>query len=440
MSVEPRWAARHQLLRELWEGRDRILVDPGIDAVLGGRRPGGRGPAQELIADLLGRGGGRVWVVAADARAQAAGRRLPGVEVVDDEGAIRVVEGAPWEVAIVDLSRFLGEHAAPSRMLRRDLPGLARRLDRRAIALLDALADGAARGKVIALSVAASDVKVAEFQGLVEACFERAHLVGLAPLPVIAAIDFGEIVRDQSGGAGDAEVGIAFDNSLGSDPVFSHYVAVVGQALPGGLTLLEVPPEGPAPAAREATDTLRIQLAQARRQLELAAMARESLVEQLDAAQGRVGGLEDRCTELESRLAEAAWAPGEGTRSAAGGEVGGAAQATIQGLRWEIERAREEVRRLAERPIGAIEAENAALRARLEAAGGAEEAPAQAGAAASGPGPGTPGPGVEVEFGKARALVDLLVRRLERGGIGRHELRRKLTELAAMLGPDEPAT
>ncbi|MEZ4454705.1 MAG: hypothetical protein R3B09_34965, partial [Nannocystaceae bacterium] len=221
MTLEPRSAARYLFLRELWERRDRVIVDVEVASLLGVARSLGPGGADdEILGALLGRDGARVQLLAAGPPPAKSPllRRGAGPEAVDVDALVAHIDGGGWEVALVDLRGFLGEHAAPSRMLRRDLPGLARRLDRRAIGLLDALADGAARGKAVVVSVGADQCKAPEFQALVEACFERAHLFGVAPVPMIAIVDFGEIARDDDGrGEPPEEVGIAFDNSLGAD-------------------------------------------------------------------------------------------------------------------------------------------------------------------------------------------------------------------------------
>jgi len=434
MPIEPRWAARTQLLRELWQGRDRIIIDPVLERLLASGGAGARrrsGACAEVVSALLS-GGGRVRLLAEDPRSLPGARRYPGLEVADADASAAILDSAPWQVALVDLGRYLGADASPSRMLRRDLPGLARRLDRRAIALLDVLADGAAQGRVVIVTVSAAQVKVPEFQALIEACFERAHLLGIAPLPVMAAVDFGVVDRDDDGrGGGDEDVGIAFDNSLGAEPKFLEYVAVVGQQLAGGLTLFEIPQPAKATFNREGADTLRIQMSQARRQLELAAAARESLVEQLDAAQSRAGALEERCTALEARLAEAAWGPGEARREDAPDEVEGyaALQALVTSLRWQLEKSEDERGRLAERPVGVLEAEVASLRAALEEGSGGDPGRGQAPAIGS---EGSGGPTV-AGIERAQAAVDILLRRLDRGGIGQRELRRKLSEVASLL-------
>lgn len=135
----------------------------------------------------------------------------------------------------------------------------------------------------------------------------------------------------------------------------------------------------PADAARSGRaeaelENLRIQLGQARRQVELAAIARQSLVEQLDAAQARVDTLEDQVAELQRQLAavpaEAAARASEPATEPAAPAVDprpDATQAALQTLRWELEQTREELRKALGRPVDALEREVAELRARLGA-------------------------------------------------------------------------
>ena len=136
----------------------------------------------------------------------------------------------------------------------------------------------------------------------------------------------------------------------------------------------------PAEAARSGRaeaelENLRIQLGQARRQVELAAIARQSLVEQLDAAQARVDTLEDQVAELQRQLvavpAEAVARASEPATEPAAPAVDprpDATQAALQTLRWELEQTREELRKALGRPVDALEREVAELRARLGAA------------------------------------------------------------------------
>ena len=125
---------------------------------------------------------------------------------------------------------------------------------------------------------------------------------------------------------------------------------------------------GRAGRADVEVDNLKIQLGQARRQVELAAIARQSLVEQLDAAQARVDSLEDQLAELQRRLAagpgDARTAAAEAPRPAVDPRPD-ATQATLLSLRWELEQTREELRKALGRPVEALEREVAELRARL---------------------------------------------------------------------------
>jgi hypothetical protein len=123
-------------------------------------------------------------------------------------------------------------------------------------------------------------------------------------------------------------------------------------------------------------ENLKIQLAQARRQVELAAIARQSLVEQLDAAQARVDNLEDQVAEQQRRQSASEvgerplrsarrrrwrrpWRPPPSTR--------GRTRPRRRCLRCagELEQARDELRKALGRPVDALERELAELRARL---------------------------------------------------------------------------
>lgn len=416
MSIEPRWAARYEFLRELWDGRDRLIVDDALVGVLAApRRPAG--PVGELVEALGGgRGHGRAWLLA-DSPRVLHGRRLRDLEVVDAAAAPTVAD-LPWEVALVDLDGFMGGGAAPSRMLRRDLPGVWRSLDRRAISLLDALAEAAAAGRGIVVTVSADRARSNEFQALIEHCFDRAHLFGVAPMPVIGVIDFGEVAREDDGrGGGAPDVTIAFDNTLAAEvPAFTAYVAVIGRRMSGGLTLVEVEGGGAEGSGEggEGSEALRLQLAQARRQVEIGAAARHSLVEQLDGAQRRIEALEGRSVELEARLAEAQWSPPQPAPEAAGERVE-VLRATAQTLRWELERARSQIDRLIQRPVDALEAEVAALREQVR--GGVADAE-----------------GVL----RARRGLERLARRIERGGASPVEIGAALAEAIAALGGEVP--
>ena len=124
---------------------------------------------------------------------------------------------------------------------------------------------------------------------------------------------------------------------------------------------------------------MRGQLTQARRQIELASIARQSLVEQLDAAQARIDTLEDQLAGRAPAPAKVAEAEEEGPRR------GDVAAAALQSARWELEQLHDELRQVTARPVEALERSLAAAQARLAALG---ECAAAAGALAERAGEG----------------------------------------------------
>ena len=215
-------------------------------------------------------------------------------------------------------------------------------------------------------------LSLADFQDLLEQHFPRARVYALAAVAVAVAVDCGEVVREDEdeGDAGgedeDEAPPLAFDNRLGEDLRYDTYVALINApGEPLGVTLVELPaaaelPRGelprmdatrPAEATRPSearpgrndaeVDNLEIQLGQARRQVELAAIARQSLVEQLDAAQARVDSLEDQLAELQRRLTvapvEARTGAAEAPRPAVDPRPD-ATKVTVLTLRWSSSR------------------------------------------------------------------------------------------------------
>lgn len=382
-----RWAARYGFLRELWAGRCRVLADPALEAALRGAKalPA---PLAGLLAELL-QAPGPAWLLAHEARAGGRGQKGPRIAAFDE--LEDVLASAPWEVAIVDLARNFVDAATLSRFAARAQTRLENRLDTRAFRALTALADGAARGGLVVVSApgeAAGGLDLSQFQDLVTQHFPRARIYALATGRAATVVDCGEVTSEEEEDEEEDDRGpvpLAFDNSLADEPSFEGYVAVVGaREVPRGITLVELPPAAdaptpapakaepkprPDPARHEELEGLRGQLTQARRQLELASIARQSLVEQLDAAQGRIDALEDQ-------LAGRAQAPDEPVEEAPVEDEPeprtrpDVVAAALQSLRWELEQAQGELRRLTARPVDALERELAAATARLAAARG----------------------------------------------------------------------
>ena len=429
--VAPRWCARLGFCRDIWAGRARVVADPEVEASL--REPRRvPGTAAAMLAELVPERANTVWLLA-ERPGDLAGPRRRGVHPLEDFDSL--LAQAPWEVAVVDLGRFFVATASLSRFAARARGRLENRLDSRAFRLLSALAEGAAEGRTVILTVPAASrggLGLGDFQDLLEQHFARSRVYALAPVPVAVVVDCGEVIREEEdeGDPGeeddDRAPSLAFDNRMGEDLRYDTYLALVNApAEPEGVTLVELPAPADAatassraaePAARAAdtagsssrsaesqaaesagsssrsaesvrasrndveVENLKIQLGQARRQVELAAIARQSLVEQLDAAQARVDNLEDQIAEQQRRNSEAVGESGE--RRVAPAELGvvapvaavdprpDATQATILALRWELEQTREELRKALGRPVDELEREVAELRARLGVASG----------------------------------------------------------------------
>ncbi|MBL9100402.1 MAG: hypothetical protein JNL82_05565 [Myxococcales bacterium] len=371
----PRWCGRLAFTRDVWSGRARVFADAEIEATLasGQALPG---PAAALLMEALPERGGQAWLLAHEL-----GGKRRGAYGFDEFEA--VLADSPWEVAVVDLQRLFVDAASLSRFAARARGRLENRLETRAFRLLAAIGEGAAAGRMAIVSSPAATrggLGLADFQDLVAQHFARARVYALATVPVAVVVDCGEVVRDEEDVGDEDEDGgepsLGFDNRLGDDLRYDTYVALVGVAdAPLGVTLVELPaaPEAVTQAAAAGkveggrrdgeVEDLKIQLAQARRQVELAAIARQSLVTQLDAAQTRVDALEDQVAEFNRRVAEAP--PGAMPAAPAEDPRPDATQAAVLALRWELEQVREELRAALGRPVEALEREVAELRARL---------------------------------------------------------------------------
>lgn len=375
MLSEGRWAPLYGFLRELWAGRSRVLADPALEAALRAAKTLPPSLAA-LLAELLPAGAGatKAWLLAYDAKGAGRGRG----QVVGFDGFDDLLSSAPWQIALVDLAQHFVDAATLSRFAARAEGRLENRLDTRAFRLLATLAEAVEGGRIVVVSApgeGAGGLDLTQFQELVTQHFPRARIYAQASAAAATVVDCGEVTSEEEEDLEEDERGpppLAFDNSLAEEVRYAGYFAVVGaREAPRGVTILELPGGEARPAAAPARarastppqksdeEGLRGQLAQARRQLELASIARHSLVEQLDAAQARIDALEDQ-------LGAAASAAGEAPAEApARGDV---AAAREQSLRWELEQARTELRRLTARPPEELERRFAEAQARLAAA------------------------------------------------------------------------
>ncbi|PRP93034.1 hypothetical protein ENSA5_45950 [Enhygromyxa salina] len=452
MGDERRWAARYQFLEQLWRGRDRIVCDPEIEAVL---HAGIEGPLAGLLSDLIPAEGGdaRAWVALHNARRAASfARDRSGTVFVDLDDAAELASDEGWQVALVNLSSL----AKPSRD---ELAAFIEILGERA-------EDDASRSVILTLACGDDeDACYEELAEIVDEVFSDGRIYGLTRPGMVAFYDFGPVLELEGDGAeGDApdEVGIEVDNSLGSEaPAFEAFVAVVGATLPSeGVTFVELPARagarertaaGPGATRAESEElaAARAQLAEAQRRGDMQAIERQALLEQLEQAEDRIAKLDD---ELES-LREQGGGPG-GPAASEGPRLD-EALAREQALRWELDRVRGELENLRVRPVETLEAEVASLRARLaqaeaelaeadfdeaedvdelegELRGDLDEAALSELTRLLADDDATPAQARE--WMKARAKLEHLLRKLERGGrLSALELHRELSSLRRLL-------
>jgi hypothetical protein len=465
MGDERRWAARYQFLEQLWRGRDRLICDREVEAAL---HAGADGPLAELLAQLLPGDGGdaRAWVALHnDRRAVSFARSRSGTVFAGLDEAGELASEEDWQVALINL----------------DDGGTSEQLE----ALLEIVGERSEDREdcSVVLTLACGDDEDQSYDqlaGLVEELFGDARIYGLTRPAMAAFYDFGTILEpggdgepggdEQPEGAsdvardGDGESsapGIEVDNTLGSDaPRFDAFVAVIGSRVPGeGVTFVELPSRqetsagggrrgssASAASSGEAEElaALRLQLAEAQRRGDMHAIERQSLLERVEQAEDRIASLDEA---LESR---------DGTGESGSEQVSSDGPridellAREQSLRWELDRVRGELEHLRVRPVEELEAELASTQAQLEQAEAAlaeaelvlaEDSEADAGsgrefveAAARALAEAEPSGAQAREWMKARAKLDHLLRKLERGGeVSALELHRELSGLRRLL-------
>lgn len=481
MGDERRWAARYQFLEQLWRGRDRIICDREVEAAL---HAGVDGPLAELLAQLLPGNGGdaRAWVALHnDRRAVSFARSRSGTVFVGLDEAGEIASDEDWQVALINL-----DDGGTSEQLEALLEIVGERSEDRpdcSVVLTLACGDD-------------EDQCYEQLASLAEELFGDARIYGLTRPAMAAFYDFGTILEPEGEGlegegerskgegadepegdgepegAGERELeaggeslepaaaSIEVDNTLGTDaPHFDAFVAVIGTRLPGeGVTFVELPSRhaaagpgriGASASAASSGETeelaaLRLQLAEAQRRGDMHAIERQSLLERLEQAEDRIASLDE---ELESR--DGAGEPGSQPIASDGPRID-ELLAREQSLRWELDRVRGELENLRVRPVEELEAELASTQAQLEqveaALNEAETALADGGAADEDMGlefaelaaralaEDEPSVAQAREWMKARAKLDHLLRKLERGGeVSALELHRELSGLRRLL-------
>lgn len=474
-----RWAARYAFVDELWRDRARIIVDAHIERLLVEDHTLGSS-AEELLDALLprSRGGAPVWMVVDGSRINAFRSRRPGTTFIDRSDVVGVMSRNPWEVLLLDASGLVagqtqdyaeaiarqlrawslpaGQHqavviTAPARDQDSDddsAPGLG--YDD----AVDLVGERLGGGRVFGLYMPPM-AAIADFGGRVEPTVEPVRHdfgyldsddpqtveISVTPLqsPLDRSIeDLEEQDTDDEGLDDDEDVPLVYDNTLGSsDPILDEYVCVAGgsevtEMLGEGLTLVELPTTSNGVVLAD-DSALRLQLTRAQAEADHAALERQREVE-------RVVTLERENETLREQLSTSA--------AATVADELEASRAREQALKWKVAQLEHELAQAIARPVSELEAEVARLQAELEARDAQDEDQEddEDESTTSEPnGTGDDAPVSPVEKGPLAStfaglsltshqtamirMVDSLVRRIERGGMGTLQLRRELVQL-----------
>lgn len=493
--LEELWRGRSRVICD--RALEATLRDGG-PGVAHGSHP----PLAELVDDLVPRQpeAQRAWMVVATTDAARELERLrEGTRFVPASRLPTLLRTETWDVAVVDLGAFLEPVDAPA-----DEPGTRRRdrfgrfvpagtpppvhegqLDDVGEDLVDAAAAaGRDRACTVVLSFPVRDYPARphgftldEVSQLVVERFSEGRIYGVFSPPMAAIVSFGAVgataedewsdeddldggeLDEEGEGEGDEdedEVELAYDNTLGTQsPLLLSFLVVIGSdvGLADGLTLVELAPGSAQPTtARGGDGEMRAQVVEARRQADLAEIERQRLVARVDELGAQRELLEDEVSDLRDRLARAAVRGDDFVPvvSAAPPAVVESSPPTDdrldlvlareQAVRWQLTQTQRELDAARKRPVDALEAELASLRAQLEP--GPRTADAEPPVAA----PSGRAPAARPDGGtdpanptRARAreeaarVIERLVRRVEREGIGALELRRELVAIRRLL-------
>ena len=404
-----RWLSRYQLLREVWRGQDRFVVDPALERLLCSdrwerlcrRHPVVAGLVDELLP--VHPGADSVQLVVCDAtRLRELAARRGGVTCVAlDDGAAAALD-ASWAVALVELAGFVGvpRTAGSTTRMRVDprLQTMVAVLAQRAQRVVEsARAPTDQRTVVLSAPSDATDQAAAtvdDFVELVGTYFDDASVYGMSSPAVVSAFRFVEAFGDDDSPTSADDVSVEYDSLLAdAEPELFALVAVSDASrLSDGLTLMELP---------------------------------------IDSSGGPTGGSTSSSGVITPTSSHPALGPEESRLRL------DRALAQQQAAKWQVERLEEELRRMLARPVGDEEAEAAVARARAPAAGDAlEPAPDEDGHGARRQVPN--GVAAPRERRGAAARLATLVRQIERGEVSPATLRRRLVQVRRLLARGTP--
>lgn len=422
MRVDPLWAGQYLLVDELWRDKERIIYDPLLCELLVDPKSEGlwwdnEMRVQGLLQSLLAQDHAPVWLLFDQLRdVQAAGLDPAAFGARSVLQSLDIARKGDWSVALLDLSEHLDEigeemSGGPrgprpsSSALAALLEELRSKLDAPRSLVLWCRADHGDPMRSRRLA------RLRELARPVSSALTK-QLLGLSPAPVLQVFPLGKVQAGSgsvSGEAAEEELELEVDNRLGSQhPEFGYYMCVIGARLSAGITMIELPAaahglEAASPVATEVeaeptppppplvVDEAGASILQQRvetleAELKSSEEGRLALLRDLDHATQQIAELEDELddlrdpggamsTSLSSSARDFAAAPAEMVGE--GGEDGARpvgpsrsvqAAESLQAA-WELEQLRAQVAALRARPVEALEAENALLRAMLSERG-----------------------------------------------------------------------
>lgn len=356
--VDPIWAGQYRFLQPLWEGKERIVFDPQLRAMMlaGVKLPWDKaGKAGCLIDALLAPNPGSMWLLVPDLTELIQAGVDPtrfGVRALHD-GPLLALRRS-WDVAMVDVTGLLDSMLAGGDVLAPEA------------SLVDALLSSLTSQRHLVLWTRAehADPKRCKRWRTLTRLLQSRN----GPDPQTLVVGAGSTMRVTPFGqnAAAVESGVV-DPALGTQADAWSYLAYLGPH-PGlgarWIELPEAPYERPvAIASKRARTPLKQRLQSVQAELAQSEQARVALLEDLDRASAQLAAMHEENEELRDCAEPAKALSGPRTKVLAADEA--TSQALLLHATWEIERLRGQVAALRARPISEIEAENAQLVAAL---------------------------------------------------------------------------
>lgn len=352
MVVDPIWVGQYRFLQPLWAGKERIVFDPQLSAML--MAPGGvalpwdtQGQGQALLESMLAQDSGALWLLVPDLHEVAKAGVDPtrfGARALHD-GPLLALRRS-WDVAMVDVTGLLDSMLAGGDALAPEA------------SLVDALLSSLTSQRHLLLwtrSRAGDPKRCKRWRALTRLLGSRngpqaqAYAVGASAMMQVLPLE------DE--GASEAE--IAVDRELGGTGENWSYLAYLGPGPSLGGCCIELPArpfeEVSDKPVKRSRSPLKQRLLAAQAELAQSEDARVALLEDLDRAGAQLADLHEQLEALRDCS--------EPAKVLAADEA--SSHALLLHATWEIERLRGQLVALRARPVSDLEAENAQLSAAL---------------------------------------------------------------------------